>query len=86
MRNFMRDGVISNINVDEHILNALKEDITYEDVTTMAIMQEAKEGTVQLICKETGILAGLPVFKRGTKRIKDKASRYKKNDTWNAYL
>lgn len=64
MRNFMRDGVISNINVDEHILNALKEDITYEDVTTMAIMQEAKEGTVQLICKETGILAGLPVFKR----------------------
>lgn len=64
MRNFMQDGVISNINVDEHILNALKEDITYEDVTTMAIMQEVKEGTVQLICKETGILAGLTVFKR----------------------
>lgn len=60
----MQDGVISNINVDEHILNALKEDITYEDVTTMAIMQEVKEGTVQLICKETGILAGLTVFKR----------------------
>lgn len=60
----MHDGVMNSINVDEHILNALKEDITYEDVTTMAIMQEAKKGTVQLICKETGILAGLTVFKR----------------------
>lgn len=64
MRNFMRDGVMNSISVDEHILNALKEDITYEDVTTMAIMQEAKKGTVQLICKETGILAGLTIFKR----------------------
>lgn len=60
----MHDGVMNSINVDEHILNALKEDIIYEDVTTMAIMQEAKKGTVQLICKETGILAGLSVFKR----------------------
>lgn len=60
----MYDGVMNSINVDEHILNALKEDITYEDITTMAIMQEAKRGRVQLICKETGILAGLHVFKR----------------------
>lgn len=64
MRNFMHDGVMNSINVDEHILNALKEDINYEDVTTMAIMQEEKQGTVQLICKEAGILAGLTIFKR----------------------
>ena len=60
----MQDGVMNSINVDEHILNALKEDITYEDVTTMAIMQEERQGAVELICKETGILAGLSVFKR----------------------
>ena len=60
----MLDGFINNINVDEHILNAIKEDITSEDVTTMAIMREKQEGEVQLICKEDGILAGLSVFRR----------------------
>ena len=60
----MLDGFINNINVDEHILNAIKEDITSEDVTTMAIMKEKQQGEVQLICKEDGILAGLSVFRR----------------------
>ncbi len=60
----MLDGFINNINVDEHILNAIKEDITSEDVTTMAIMKEKQQGEVQLICKEDGILAGISVFRR----------------------
>ena len=60
----MLDGFINNINVDEHILNAIKEDITSEDVTTMAIMKEKQQGEVELICKEDGILAGLSVFRR----------------------
>lgn len=60
----MLDGFINNINVDKHIRNTIKEDITSEDLTTMAIMREARQGEVQLICKEDGILAGLLVFKR----------------------
>lgn len=52
------------INVDDYILNALKEDITSEDVTTNAVMSEAKQGEVELICKEDGIICGLDVFKR----------------------
>lgn len=64
MKIFMLDGFINNINVDEHILNTLKEDITSEDVTTMAIMKKSVLGEAQLICKEEGILAGLGVFKR----------------------
>ncbi|MBQ2275690.1 MAG: carboxylating nicotinate-nucleotide diphosphorylase [Lachnospiraceae bacterium] len=52
------------INVDQYILNALKEDITSEDVTTNAIMPAKKMGEAQLICKEDGIVAGLEVFKR----------------------
>lgn len=64
MKHFMQNGVMRNISVDNHILAALQEDITYEDVTTMGIMREAKIGEVQLICKQTGILAGLDVFKR----------------------
>lgn len=60
----MLDGVMRNINVDEHILSAIKEDVTSEDVTTQAIMREAQLGTADLICKEDGIIAGLEVFKR----------------------
>ncbi|WP_083461489.1 carboxylating nicotinate-nucleotide diphosphorylase [Cellulosilyticum ruminicola] len=60
----MLDGVMKNTNVDEHILAAIKEDVTSEDVTTMAIMRQPKLGEAQLICKESGILAGLGVFKR----------------------
>ena len=52
------------INVDDKIRLALQEDITGEDVTTAAIIRENTRSRVQLICKEDGILAGLPVFKR----------------------
>lgn len=64
MKVFMQNGVMKNTSVDKHILNAIQEDITYEDVTTMSIMQEEKMGEVQLICKQSGILAGLDVFRR----------------------
>lgn len=49
---------------DDLILRALQEDITSEDVSTNAIMPEPRRGTVELICKENGIVAGLPVFSR----------------------
>lgn len=52
------------INIDEYILSALKEDITSEDVSTNAVMPEARMGQVDLICKEDGIIAGLEVFER----------------------
>nr|WP_279323887.1 MULTISPECIES: carboxylating nicotinate-nucleotide diphosphorylase [Anaerostipes] len=58
------NGVTMRINIDEYLLNALKEDITSEDVTTNAVMPEAKQGKVDLICKEDGIICGLEVFER----------------------
>lgn len=61
---FMINGVTMTINVDDKIRLALQEDITGEDVTTAAIIRENTRSRVQLICKEDGILAGLPVFKR----------------------
>lgn len=60
----MINGVTMKINIDEYLLNALKEDITSEDVTTNAVMPEAKQGRVDLICKEDGIICGLEVFER----------------------
>lgn len=49
---------------DPLIRMALTEDITSEDVSTNAVMPNFQLGTVDLICKQDGILAGLPVFER----------------------
>lgn len=60
----MISGVTMKINMDEYILHALKEDITSEDVSTNAVMRDARRGAAQLICKEDGIICGLQVFCR----------------------
>ncbi|MBQ7810579.1 MAG: carboxylating nicotinate-nucleotide diphosphorylase [Clostridia bacterium] len=52
------------MNADEMILNALREDITSEDITTNSVMPEYALGEVDLICKQDGVIAGLGVFKR----------------------
>lgn len=61
--------------VDEHIKRALREDITSEDVSTAAVMPEAHRGTVELIAKQDGVIAGLQVFER-TFKILDTAARF----------
>lgn len=69
----MLNGVTMKINIDEYILNALKEDITSEDVTTNAIMPEEKAGKADLICKEDGVICGLGVFQRVFELLDDHA-------------
>lgn len=69
----MINGVTTKINIDNYILNALHEDITSEDVTTNAIMPEAKQGRADLICKQDGIICGLDVFKRTFELLDDTA-------------
>ena len=49
---------------DKYIRMALEEDINSEDVSTNAVMPEAKPGVVDLICKQDGIIAGLMIFER----------------------
>ncbi|BFL48475.1 nicotinate-nucleotide diphosphorylase (carboxylating) [Lactonifactor longoviformis] len=56
--------ITTKLNVDNLLLQALAEDISSEDVTTNAVMREAKQGTAQLICKQDGVIAGMDVFKR----------------------
>ena len=60
----MNNSITMTLNADELILQALREDISSEDVTTNAVMQKARKGEAQLICKQDGVLAGLPVFQR----------------------
>lgn len=58
------NNITMKANADELIMLALREDITSEDITTNAVMHEYKKGEVELICKQSGIIAGLDVFKR----------------------
>ena len=60
----MNDQITMRLNADPLILQALREDITSEDITTNSVMREPKKGEVELICKQDGIIAGLPVFRR----------------------
>lgn len=60
----MKNSITMTLNADDLILQALREDISSEDVTTNAVMPEPQRGEAQLICKQDGILAGLGVFKR----------------------
>lgn len=71
----MINGVTMTINIDEYLLNALREDITSEDVTTNAIMRNDQQGRAELICKQDGIICGLTVFER-VFALLDKDSRF----------
>lgn len=50
--------------VDKIIKEAIIEDIPNEDITTNSVIDENSNATVELLCKEEGIIAGLDVFKR----------------------
>ncbi len=55
---------LNAVNADELIRQALKEDITSEDITTCAVLRERKEGRAELIAKADGVICGLEVFER----------------------
>ncbi len=72
----MNDPATLALNADVLIRLALKEDISNEDVSTNAVIKEYKKGTVQLICKQSGVICGLEVFAR-TFKILDPATEIK---------
>lgn len=66
--------ITMKLNADHLIREALTEDITSEDITTNAVMPEARQGEVELICKQDGIVAGLGVFQRVFQLLDDSVS------------
>ncbi len=58
------NDITMKLSADQLILSALAEDITSEDITTNAVMPSSAGGRVELISKQDGVLAGLPVFER----------------------
>ena len=73
--------ITMKLQADHLIEEALREDISSEDVTTNSVMKEAVQGEVNLICKQDGIIAGLDVFQRVFELLdeKTKVQIYKKD-------
>lgn len=65
----MFDPITLKLHVDPLVEMAIKEDVTQEDVTTNAVMPEYVKGSVDLICKEDGVICGLQVFERAFKLL-----------------
>ena len=66
------NDITMKLNADKLIMMALQEDITSEDVSTNAVMPKAQMGSVDLICKQDGIIAGLDVYARVFTLLDDK--------------
>ena len=58
------NSITMQLQVDKLIRMALEEDITSEDVSTNAVMPTNVKGTVDLIAKEDGVIAGMDVYAR----------------------
>ena len=56
--------ITMKMQADQLIRMALQEDITSEVVSTNAVMPTATKGTVDLIAKEDGVIAGLDIYAR----------------------
>ena len=71
-RSAVIDEITMSIRADELIRSALAEDVTNEDVSTACILRERTEGQADLLCKQDGVIAGLPVFARVFTILDDK--------------
>ena len=72
------DPITLRLVAEPLIEQALREDITSEDVSTAAVMPEAHAATVQLIAKQAGIICGLDVFER-TFQLLDASARVERH-------
>lgn len=78
------NSITMKMQADKLIRMALQEDITSEDVSTNAVMRSAVKGTVDLIAKEDGIIAGLDVYARVFQILDEKTEisfNFKDGDT-----
>ena len=66
------NSITMKMQADQLISMALQEDITSEDVSTNAVMPTEVKGTVDLIAKEDGIIAGLDVYARVFQMLDEK--------------
>ena len=68
----MTQKLLHNFMIDEHIKNALKEDIGYGDITTDFLYSGSDNITAKLNTREDTVVCGIEVFKRVFSVLSDK--------------
>ena len=68
----MAKYLLHNFMIDEHVQNALKEDIGYGDISTDFLVSNKSLMTLYLNAREDGVLCGIDVFKRVFKILSNK--------------
>jgi len=66
--------------IDKLIIDAIKEDVPQNDITTEFIINDGCNCSVELIAKENGVIAGLPVFERVFKILGEVNTEFLKHD------
>ena len=64
--------ILNKFIVEEHIKNALKEDIGFSDISTDSLTDGTQKMTVRLTSREDGVLCGVEVFKQVFEILNDK--------------
>jgi len=77
--------MLDYIQIDNIIINALKEDMPLGDITTDNIIDADSTSSGNFIAKESGIIAGLDIAERVFKLL-DASVRFKKNVEDGAYV
>src|SRR5574344_1373024 len=65
----MTKYLLHNFIIDNHIKNALEEDIGFGDITTDYLVDDDAEITASLNTRESGILCGIDILKRVFKTL-----------------
>ncbi|GCD11819.1 carboxylating nicotinate-nucleotide diphosphorylase [Clostridium tagluense] len=66
--------------IDDILIEAIKEDVPQNDITTEFIISDECNCSIDLIAKENGIIAGLPVFERVFKILEEVNIEFFKKD------
>ena len=70
----MKKPLLNFFMIDDLLRAAIREDVNGEDVSTQAVSERETTCQVDLICKEDGVLAGIPVFMRVFELLDSKVS------------
>ncbi len=68
----MAKYLLHNFIIENHIKNALEEDIGFADITTDYLIEETDTVTAYLNTREEGILCGIDIFKKVFKTLSRK--------------
>ena len=70
----MKKPLLNFLMIDDLLRAAIREDVNGEDVSTQAVSERETTCQVDLICKDDGGLAGIPVFMRVFEQMDSKVS------------